>query len=76
MKITHTKEKDKTTDDYVSQIWNFILQFMQDEYGDPKTMPKLILTAVNSNIQSKENKDIYVKGLAKVAIDSSIMINV
>jgi hypothetical protein len=32
----------------------------------------LILTAVNSNIQDKENKDIYIKGLAKVAIDSSM----
>jgi hypothetical protein len=32
----------------------------------------LILTAVNSNIQNKENKDIYIKGLAKVAIDSSM----
>jgi hypothetical protein len=39
---------------------------------DSKTKHNLILTAVNSNIQDKENKDIYIKGLAKVAIDSSM----
>jgi hypothetical protein len=35
-----------------------------------KSLPKLILSAINSNIQSEENKDIYVKGLAKAAVDA------
>ena len=32
--------------------------------------PKLILSVLNSNIISKENKDIYIEGLVRVAMDT------
>ncbi len=37
--------------------------------------PKLILSLLNSNIQSKENKEVYIEGLVKVAMDTGNIIN-
>ncbi len=38
--------------------------------------PKLILSLLNSKIQSKENKEVYIEGLVKVAMDTGNKINI
>jgi hypothetical protein len=37
--------------------------------------PKLILSILNSKIQSKENKEVYIEGLVKVALDTGNILN-
>ena len=62
-----------TTEDYIKKIWPEIEKFIRVEDDlNPNNKLKLIISALNSNIVIKENKDIYIRGLAKVAVDSSL----
>jgi hypothetical protein len=38
-----------------------------------KKKPKLILSILNSNIQSEINKTAYIKGLVKVSVEAGMM---
>jgi hypothetical protein len=55
------QDDQKSIETYIKENWK-----LKD--------PKLILSILNSKIQSKENKEVYIEGLVKVAMDTGNII--
>ena len=52
------KTETKTIIDYMENVWKL------------NTSPKLIISVLNSNIQSESNKSVYINGLVKASMDA------